>query len=166
MTTTPTAADELADIARAVRRLRPDWRDAEAFYELRSEIAGALMRLARRLNGHAYATLPARPPPARPIALAVDPSRRQTPPAPPTDAETVLDLAHASHNDLLALLKQRAPAVDAGSFIASWIVSVRATELAILLSIPDSPEDRQLAVDAFNDVLSLTSLGYRLTPLS
>jgi hypothetical protein len=49
----PTPAAELERIAGEVRRLRPDWRDAEAFYETRSEIAGALMRLARRLAGRA-----------------------------------------------------------------------------------------------------------------
>ena len=40
-------SDELAKLASEVRRLRPDWRDAEAFYEQRSEICGALMRLSR-----------------------------------------------------------------------------------------------------------------------
>ncbi len=43
-----TTSDELAKLATEVRRLRPDWRDAEAFYEQRSEICGALMRLSRR----------------------------------------------------------------------------------------------------------------------
>ena len=42
-----TTSDELAKLASEVRRLRPDWRDAEAFYEQRSEICGALMRLSR-----------------------------------------------------------------------------------------------------------------------
>jgi hypothetical protein len=46
----PTPADELAALAGMVRRLRPDWRDAEGFYELRSEITGSLTRLARRLG--------------------------------------------------------------------------------------------------------------------
>jgi hypothetical protein len=63
--------DRDSDVLEAVRgllhRLRPDWRDAEAFYELRSEATGALTRLLRqaardprpltRMNGHA---LPAR----------------------------------------------------------------------------------------------------------
>ena len=44
---TTTTSDELAKLASEVRRLRPDWRDAEAFYEQRSEIYGALMRLSR-----------------------------------------------------------------------------------------------------------------------
>lgn len=57
------------------RRLRPDWRDAEGFYELRSEITGALMRLARRLNGKAMpasvriAAMPLRVVPPRPVPL-------------------------------------------------------------------------------------------------
>jgi hypothetical protein len=40
-------ADALLELAAMVRRLRPDWRDAERFYELRSEITGRLTRLAR-----------------------------------------------------------------------------------------------------------------------
>jgi hypothetical protein len=45
---TARTSDELAKLASEVRRLRPDWRDAEAFYEQRSEISGALMRLSRK----------------------------------------------------------------------------------------------------------------------
>jgi hypothetical protein len=33
-----------------VRRLRPDWRDSEGFYELRSEVTGGLTALGRRLG--------------------------------------------------------------------------------------------------------------------
>jgi hypothetical protein len=40
-------ADALLELAAMLRRLRPDWRDAERFYELRSEITGRLTRLAR-----------------------------------------------------------------------------------------------------------------------
>jgi hypothetical protein len=54
-----TTSDELAKLAAEVRRLRPDWRDAEAFYEQRSEICGALMRLARRF---AHEPVPVRSP--------------------------------------------------------------------------------------------------------
>ena len=44
-------ARELEDLAQYVRRLRPDWRDAQAFYEARSEVIGGLKRLARVLDG-------------------------------------------------------------------------------------------------------------------
>jgi hypothetical protein len=88
----PTPA-ELADLAVMVRRLRPDWRDAEDFYELRSEITGALMRLARRLNGKALPApvrvaamplrvVPPRPRPAplpMPVVTAPRPPRRRSP---------------------------------------------------------------------------------------
>jgi hypothetical protein len=56
---TDTQAAELARLAGLVRRLRPDWRDAEGFYELRSEVAGGLAALSRRLGvnrAHARAT--------------------------------------------------------------------------------------------------------------
>jgi hypothetical protein len=42
--------DALRRLAHAVRRLRPDWRNAEGFYEARSEIAHALAQLAYRLR--------------------------------------------------------------------------------------------------------------------
>jgi hypothetical protein len=45
----PTPSSEVKALAREVCRLRPDWCDPEAFYEQRSEIAGALMRLSQRL---------------------------------------------------------------------------------------------------------------------
>ena len=47
-----TTSDELAKLASEVRRLRPDWRDAEAFYEQRSEISvsGAPAALVRRID--------------------------------------------------------------------------------------------------------------------
>jgi hypothetical protein len=51
----PTPSAQLDDLATMVCRLRPDWRDAEAFYETRSEIAGALLRLSRRLAGRSMA---------------------------------------------------------------------------------------------------------------
>jgi hypothetical protein len=45
------SCDQDCDVLEAVRtlihRLRPDWRDAAAFYELRSEATGALTRLIR-----------------------------------------------------------------------------------------------------------------------
>jgi hypothetical protein len=40
------AVDELHNLAHAVGGLRPDWRDAERFYEACSEIVAALRRLA------------------------------------------------------------------------------------------------------------------------
>jgi hypothetical protein len=62
--------DELADIATMVRRLRPDWRNAESFYELRSEIIGALMRLARPPPPIPLRpALPARPSAPQPLAI-------------------------------------------------------------------------------------------------
>lgn len=69
----PTPADELETLAAQVRRLRPDWRDAEGFYELRSEIAGSLMRLSRRL-GHRLPSPATRPAPLR-IARPIGPGR-------------------------------------------------------------------------------------------
>jgi hypothetical protein len=48
---TPSA--ELTRLATLVRRMRPDWRDAEGFYEIRSEVAGALAALGRRLGAPA-----------------------------------------------------------------------------------------------------------------
>jgi len=78
MTADPRPADldpgrELLDIARLVARLRPDWRDAEAFYTLRSEAIGRCRALARVPNGASW-------PPAsmsRPAPLS-----RPTPPPP------------------------------------------------------------------------------------
>jgi hypothetical protein len=56
---------ELVAIASLVRRLRPDWRDAEAFYELRSEVTGRLLKLSHRRRNVplpvACARLPAPP---------------------------------------------------------------------------------------------------------
>jgi hypothetical protein len=46
----PTLAEELHRLVGLVRRLNPNWRDAEAFYELRSEVTGGLTRLVRRLS--------------------------------------------------------------------------------------------------------------------
>jgi hypothetical protein len=40
-------AGELERLAEAISRLRPDWRDASAFYERRSDIVGALRALSR-----------------------------------------------------------------------------------------------------------------------
>jgi hypothetical protein len=45
-----TPASELEALAAEVRRLRMDWQRPEPFYEQRSEIAGALMRISRRLG--------------------------------------------------------------------------------------------------------------------
>jgi hypothetical protein len=66
--------DELADIARAVRRISPSWRDPEPFHLAKSEISAALFRLARRL-GHRPAILrPAAPP--RPTAASLRVTQR------------------------------------------------------------------------------------------
>jgi hypothetical protein len=46
-----TPSEELEQIAAMVRRLRPDWRDAEQFYEVRSEVVAGLLKLSRRLAG-------------------------------------------------------------------------------------------------------------------
>ena len=44
----PIAADELDELARLVGTLRPDWRgDVWRYYEVRSELAARLRRLAR-----------------------------------------------------------------------------------------------------------------------
>ena len=58
-----------------VRRLRPDWRDAERFYELRSEITGRLTRLARVQPGYAPLARSPRPTalPVRPLPTALGP---------------------------------------------------------------------------------------------
>jgi hypothetical protein len=74
----PTTADALAAL---VRRLRPDWRDAERFYEARSEIAAGIMRISRRLGWREAQPLHRAPLPLRTAA----PARRagpHTPPAP------------------------------------------------------------------------------------
>jgi hypothetical protein len=46
--TTPAA--ELDRLAGMLRRLRPDWRDGEQFYELRSEVIGGIQQVAKRLG--------------------------------------------------------------------------------------------------------------------
>ncbi|WP_260928200.1 hypothetical protein [Novosphingobium sp. 9] len=45
-----TPASALREIARTLRRLRPDWRDPERYFENRSEIENRLRRLARELD--------------------------------------------------------------------------------------------------------------------
>jgi hypothetical protein len=54
-----------------VRRLRPDWRDPEEFYELRSEVSSGLNRLAHRLGRLPSPPLPVipRPPPPPPAPV-------------------------------------------------------------------------------------------------
>jgi hypothetical protein len=83
----PTPADELEVLAAEVRRLRPDGRNPEPFYEARSEIAGALMRLSRRLAGRPMPIpIPLRRPvPVRavPVAVAESSSSQQNPTAKP-----------------------------------------------------------------------------------
>jgi hypothetical protein len=49
---------ELARLAAMVRQLRPSFRDAEGFYELRSEVTGGLMALSRRLGVPAPVPMP------------------------------------------------------------------------------------------------------------
>src|SRR3974377_1670988 len=73
-----TLTTELDRLAAMVRRLRPDWRDAEAFYALRSEVSGGVggcgvsggwAALGRRLH-----TVP--PPVTRPVTPAPPPTPR------------------------------------------------------------------------------------------
>lgn len=47
----PDPAAELADIARAVTRLSPEWQQPERFHEAKSEISARLRRLADVSNG-------------------------------------------------------------------------------------------------------------------
>jgi hypothetical protein len=63
-----TPATELDRVAALVRRLRPDWRNSEDFYELRSEALGALTALGRRLG--VLVPLPV-PPTPRPVTKVV-----------------------------------------------------------------------------------------------
>lgn len=46
----PLAAAEAAALADRLARLRPDWRDAEAFFEERAELVHELRGLARRMG--------------------------------------------------------------------------------------------------------------------
>jgi hypothetical protein len=63
----PTPAAELEQLAVAVRRLSPSWQNPERYHEQKSEIAGALLRLSRRLAGKA---MPAPMPIRRPVMRA------------------------------------------------------------------------------------------------
>jgi hypothetical protein len=85
----PTLTEELHRLITLVGRLRPDWRNAEAFYELRSEVTGALTSLARRFSYRP--TLPIRvpalplritpvAPPQKPLQAVMTSPRIQTPP--------------------------------------------------------------------------------------
>jgi hypothetical protein len=78
--TDPTPTDELADLARRLRRLSPSWQNPEPFHMAKAEIAGALMRLSRRL---AQPLSPVRPVP-RPVPA---------PPRPAPPPSLVLTLA-------------------------------------------------------------------------
>jgi hypothetical protein len=75
---------ELEAIAALVRRLRPDWRDAEAFYEMRSEVIRRLMKLSYRVRSVPIpvprVTMPLRPPQSA-LRAAAEPAA-PTPPAP------------------------------------------------------------------------------------
>ena len=62
---------ELHRLVGLVQRLRPDWRDAEAFYELRSEAIGGLRRLAAGKPTPPPPVLPRPPPPPPPVAPRV-----------------------------------------------------------------------------------------------
>jgi hypothetical protein len=64
VTNVETPVAELDRLAAMVRRLRPDGRNPEPFYELRSEISGALTALSRRLVAPGI-TRPAPVPPPR-----------------------------------------------------------------------------------------------------
>jgi hypothetical protein len=61
--------DELNRLAGLARRLRPDWKNPESFYELRSEVVGGLHRLAQRAGQRASVIPPA--PPSRPVPAPV-----------------------------------------------------------------------------------------------
>jgi hypothetical protein len=78
MTTFPAdTATRLEALAAAVARLRPDWRDAEAFYEARSEIVGTLRALARSLAMSRLENIaPAGPMPRATVALPIAPAPR------------------------------------------------------------------------------------------
>lgn len=82
-----TPADELEALAAEVRRLRMDWHRPEPFYEQRSEIAGALMRISRSLAERAMpAPMPfpiRRPVPVRAMPVAVAPPPKVVAPSPP-----------------------------------------------------------------------------------
>ena len=43
-------AERLAELARQIGRLAPDWRDPERYYERRSELAEEARRLARAME--------------------------------------------------------------------------------------------------------------------
>ena len=43
-------AQRLVELARAIGRLAPDWRDPERFYELRSELAAEARKIARAVE--------------------------------------------------------------------------------------------------------------------
>jgi hypothetical protein len=72
-------ATELRDLAAAIRRLSPCWRDPEPFHIAKSEIAGQLLRLSRRWD-----VVPA--PIPRPSVSA----RRPAPPPPPTPGSSAV----------------------------------------------------------------------------
>jgi hypothetical protein len=80
-------AEQLAGLAAAVRRLRLDWHDPERFYEERSEIAGALLTLSRRL-----ASTPRMP---RRIDMPIA-APRVTVPRPAAFAAMTLHLRHST----------------------------------------------------------------------
>jgi hypothetical protein len=89
------AAAELLALASAVARLRPDWRNGEAFYEARSEIIAVLRRLARTL-----VLPPPRPAPPRLAAIPL----RTTPP------RRILTPAHPPAPAIASLCPRRTPA--------------------------------------------------------
>jgi hypothetical protein len=76
--------EELTEIRTLVGQLRPDWRNAEAFYELRSEATGAISRIIKRVNGTPLAALrsPLAAPLPAPLSLA---ERVFGPPAAPSE---------------------------------------------------------------------------------
>jgi hypothetical protein len=79
----PDAHRELHELAGRVRRLLPDWRDPERFFEARSEIAAALARLARSLQTEAAAPHRLVPTLRPPLPLRLAPAIRVALPAPP-----------------------------------------------------------------------------------
>jgi hypothetical protein len=107
---------ELEDLAQAVRRLRPDWRNAEAFYEARSEVVGGLKRLARVLDGLS----PEPPPPATVLPFRPPPPARtpvQPPPAAPAPSPVQAPAAALAPRPVVKATRYRSrlPMPPAGS---------------------------------------------------
>jgi hypothetical protein len=69
---------DIQRVVHAIHRLRPDWRDAAAFYELRSECTGELLRIMRRLDREAIGVAAMPPAVTAPVASPQRPVRRRS----------------------------------------------------------------------------------------